>query len=113
MARTVLQIIAPQLLPIGAAAVYVVPTNRTTVISRISFTNVSATDRYVNLWLVPSGGVPDDSNQIVKELFVPADETISPIDVEGQAIPAATSIYANAEVISAINIIGSGTEITN
>ncbi len=113
MARTVLQIIDPQLITTSAAVVYTVPVNRTTVITRISFTNISTTDRFVNLWLVESGGSPSDNNQIVKEVFVAAGETFSPSDVEGQAIPASSTIQVSAEANSAVNVIGSGTELTN
>lgn len=113
MAREIKQIIPPQQLSVGAALLYEVPSNRTTVITRITFTNTSTTDRFVSLWLVPSGDTPQDSNKILDENFVAAGETFSLSDVEGQALPQGNTIQAAAEAVNAITIIGSGTEVTN
>lgn len=113
MARRVVQIIPPQILNTGAAILYQVPTNRTTVITRITFDNFSSTDRFINLWLVPSGGVPGNDNQVIKETFVAASETFSSSDIEGQALPEGSTIQISAEADDSINVVGSGTEITN
>lgn len=113
MARNLAQIILPQQLDVGINTLYTVPNNRTTVISRIAFTNTTTTDRFIDLYLVPSGSGPTVANQIVDGEFVAAGETFSPIQVEGQVIPENSTIQGAAEVASAITVIGSGTEITN
>lgn len=112
MAREIKQIISPQQLGTGAGVLYTVPTNRITVITRITFTNTTSTDRFINLWLVPSGSSPLDENKIIDTTFVAANETFSPSDVEGQALPDGSTIQASAEIAAAITVIGSGTEIT-
>ena len=113
MARFIKQIISPQQLSASTLTLYTVPSNRTTVITRISFTNTTTTDRFVNLWLVPTGNTAADENQIIDELFIAAGETFSPSDVEGQVLPTGNTIQAQAEVANAITVIGSGNEVTN
>lgn len=113
MAREIKQIIEPQQMSSAITTLYTVPDNRTTVITRITFTNTTSTDRFVNLWLVPNGSVAGDDNKILDEDFVAAGETFSAADVEGQAIPKLSTIQGQAEVSLAITVIGSGTEITN
>ena len=113
MARVIKQIIEPQFLNTSIATLYTVPENRTTVITRISFTNTSGNDRFVNLWLVPNGGSASNENKIVDNIFVAVNETFSPSDVEGQAIPAESTIQGQAQAATSISIVGSGTEVTN
>ncbi len=113
MARFLVEIIPPQQVSTAVAPLYVVPANRTTVVTRISFTNTTTTDRFVNVWLVPDGDSPADSNQFLKEAFVVAGETFSPSDIEGHNLPAGTSIQVTAEVNFALTIRGSGSEVTN
>ncbi len=113
MARFLVEIIPPQQLLTAVAPLYVVPTNRTTVVTRITFTNTTATDRFVDMWLVPDGDTPTDSNQFLKEVFIVAGETFSTSDVEGHNLPAGTSIQVSAEINGAITIRGSGSEVTN
>lgn len=113
MARFLVEIIPPQQVSTAVAPLYIVPENRTTVVTRISFTNTTTTDRFVNMWFVPDGDGPTVSNQILDEVFVVAGETFSPSDVEGHNLPAGTSIQVAAEVSAAITIRGSGSEVTN
>lgn len=113
MARFITQIIPPKQLSASAASLYQVPDNRSTVITRISFTNTTSTDRFINLWLVPEGDTPLDENKILDEVFIAAGETFSPSDVEGQVLPTKNTIQGQAEVASAITVIGSGNELTN
>lgn len=113
MARVLSQIITPQQLPNSITTLYTVPNNRTTIITRISFTNTTTTDRFVTLHLVPSGSTPVDSNKIIDEEFVAAGETLSPVQVEGQVILQNSTIQGLAETGGSITIIGSGTEVTN
>lgn len=113
MARFLTEIIPPQQLNAAVQVLYTVPDNRTTVVTRVSFTNTTSTDRFVNLWFVPQGDSPTNSNQILtSSVFVVAGETFSPSDVEGHNLPAGTTIQAAAEVAAAITIRGSGTEVT-
>lgn len=112
MARFLRQIIPPQRLNASITTLYTVPDNRNTVITRISLTNTTTTDRFVNLWLVPNGGTAQDDNKIIDQQFVAASETFSPSDVEGQIIPENSTIEAQAEVANAITVIGSGNEVT-
>lgn len=113
MARFLVEIIPPQQLSNAIATLYIVPTNRTTVVTRISFTNTTTTDRFVNMWLVPDGDTAADSNQFLEEVFVVAGETFSTSDVEGHNLPDGTSIQVSAEINGAITIRGSGSEVTN
>ena len=113
MSRDLKQIIPPQQLGAGTSLLYTVPLNRSTVVTRISLINTSSEARFVNIWFVPNGSVPADDNKIVDNLFVSAQETFSPPDVEGQVLPSQNTIQAQAEVATAITIIGSGTEVTN
>ena len=113
MARFIEQIIAPQQMVTTVATLYTVPNNRTTVITRISFTNTSATDWYVELYLVPSGGAASDANKIVDQEYVASGETLSPIQLEGQVLPENSTIQGLAEAATSITVIGSGTEVTN
>ena len=112
MARELKQIISPQQLSASTVIYYTVPVNRTTTITRISFTNTTVTDRFVNVWLVPNGGSPVDSNKIVAGEYIAAGETFSPLQLEGQTLPAGSTIRSAAEVATAITVIGSGTEVT-
>lgn len=113
MAREVKQLIAPQQVPVSAAPLYIVPTNRSTTITRITFTNTTSTDYFVSLWFVANGDSPTDSNNIINEDFVAAGEAFSPSVVEGHTLPSGTSIQVAAEAATSITIVASGTEITN
>ena len=114
MSREIKQIVPPQQLSASITTLYTTPTNRRTVITRITLTNTTTTDRFVNLWLVPNGSTAQDENKILdgQKTKIAAGETFSPPDVEGQVLPTGDTIQAQAEVASAITIIGSGTEVT-
>lgn len=113
MARTILQIIPPQQVGVGVSTAYTTPTNRNTVVTRITFTNTTTTDRWVSIWFVPSAGVAQDENKILDEVFVAAGETFSPSDVEGHVLPSGNTIQVQGEIAGALTVIGSGNEVTN
>lgn len=113
MARELKQLIPPQQLTASATVLYTVPANRTTTITVMSLTNTTATDRYFNLWIVPSGDTAADDNKIYDQIYVASGETFSPSEIAGQNIPAGTTIQMQAEVIAALTVLGSGAEITN
>ena len=112
MARVATQIIVPQQLSNALTTLYSVPINRTAVVSRITFLNTTATDRFIDVHYVPNGGTASVTNQILDGVVVAAGETFSPSDLEAHVLPTGATIQALAEVASAITVIGSGTEIS-
>lgn len=111
MARTPVDIIPSTIITTAAAAYYTVPIGKTTVIQKISFTNITNDIVKVTLYRVAPGASPGLTNIIADEKALDAKETWSCPDIEGKILPAAGSIQAKADAINSVNIDGSGTEV--
>lgn len=55
----------PTLLAAGAAPVYSVPTGITTVLTRVTVTNITASATTLTIWLVRNGGAAVNGNIVV------------------------------------------------
>lgn len=71
-------------------------------VTSIIFCNVdSATDAYIDVWMVPTGQAAGDNNKILNQIFIPAKETFS-IDTERFILSNGDSVAAQATQNSVI-----------
>lgn len=111
MAITNKQLFAPAQLAIANGTFYTVPTNRTTVITKASFSNTSASAVAVSAHLVPAGDSVTAINQIIDGFILDGGETFSSPDMEGQVLPQQSTIQMSADANAAVTVIFSGIEI--
>lgn len=89
---------------------YTVGSGKKGIVKDIIITNTTATAATVSIWLVPSGGSPDDTNAIMKNWNVPANDMAhfsmwQVLETEGD------TIQAQAGTTTSITITISGAEI--
>jgi hypothetical protein len=85
-------------------AVYTVPTGQEFAVTTMFFCNYSASDVTLSsLNLVPSGGTASDTNRIIKDLLVPAGETLT-FDSEKIILGSQDFISAVASDNSRLNV---------
>ena len=111
MAVNNVQFFTPQQLGASVATYYTTPTNRTAIITRATFCNVSANTVTITAHIVPSGGIAEEANKIIDAFALDSDETFSSPDMEGQVLPEQTTLQLLASAAASVNVIFSGVEI--
>jgi len=106
------QLFTPTLLGASVGTYYTVPSNRSTLVTKATFTNTSSGAVSITAHLVPAGGSAGTQNQIIDSFVLDSNETFSSSDIEGQLLPQQTTIQMAADTASAVSVIFSGLEIT-
>ncbi len=112
MATTSKKIIPGSQLGISASVYYTAPANTKCIVKKLTCTNVTADARLVTIYLVPAGGSGDDTNTISKTKTLAPYETWECFEAEGHVVESAGSIQALCDAATAVNIQGSGIELT-
>ena len=90
--------------------VYTAPASTTAIIRDIQIANVNATAKRVKVWLVSSGGSPDDTNIIIPNMTIDGNDIIHWSGF--QVLTAGDTIQAEASAASSICITVSGAEVS-
>jgi hypothetical protein len=90
----------------AAASLFTASTGTEYAITTMIFCNTNvATDAYLDVWVVPFGGVPNDTvNQILKSVFIPASETFV-MENEKLILGSQDSIWAQTQPVGTNNIV--------
>lgn len=91
-----------------SAAVIVFGSTSTRTIDAASVCNTSASAATISLWLVPSAGSAADGNALIEALSVNAGETVILSTLINHAIPANSTIHAQASAGTSLTLIMSG-----
>jgi hypothetical protein len=111
MARIPVDIIPSTVLTTLAATYYTTPLGKTTIIKKVSFTNVTTDIIKITLYKVARGGSPGVTNIIANQKALDALETWSCPDIEGKTLEEGASLRALSDIANSVNIDGSGTEV--
>jgi hypothetical protein len=92
----------------AAVSLFTASTGTEHAVTTIMFCNTNAvTDAYLDVWVVPFGGVPNDTtNQILKSVFIPATETFV-MESEKLILGSQDSIWAQSQPSGTNNLISS------
>lgn len=83
-----------------------------TMIDKVTVTNTTGAAVTFSCNLVPSGGVVDDANAIIKDKAVAADETYVCPELVGHVLEAGDAISMIASAAASLTIRASGREVT-
>ncbi len=113
MASTLLRIVSGSQLTTSLATYgTAVGTGRRQRIDKCTVCNSTATARWFDFHLVPSGGSADATNQLIDGKVVAAGETYTCPEVVGHTMEAGGFIRAVAEAATALTLMVSGVEIS-
>lgn len=87
---------------------YAVGANDILTIRKFTICNNDSADRTVEIWLVPNGSSPDDTNKLIDNKNIPAGYTIVISEAEGHVLDGGGIIYAKASVGGVLTAHGSG-----
>ena len=92
----------------AAVNVFTASTGTEHAITTMIFCNTDVvTDAYLDVWVVPAGGVPNDpTNQILKSVFIPASETFV-LENEKLILGSEDSVWAQSQPAGTNNLISS------
>ena len=96
----------------AAAVYYTAAASTTAVIQRATFSNTSATDVTITVWLVPAGSGIGTHNQLINARSLIAGETYVSPELSGKVLQATGQIQALCSRSSSISMDISGTEVT-
>lgn len=96
----------------GATATYYTATAVKARIDAATVRNDYTAGETFSVWLVPSGGTADDTNQVIKDRPLAAGETQMVPEIIGHYLEAGGTIQAVASNAARVNLIISGGEIT-
>lgn len=99
-------------LPGAENAVYASPANIRTIIDKLTGTNVSAAAVQVTVKIVPSAGAPGSTNIIVNTYTIAVNQCYGFPEIVGQKLEPGDILSVLANAANAINLRGSGTQIT-
>jgi len=91
---------------------YTVPASKSAIIDKFTATNTDASSRTITIYLVPSGGTSDSTNQIIKTKAIAAAATQDFSELQNQILSTGDSIRVVASVADVVNIRVSGREVT-
>lgn len=89
-----------------------IATNLVASIDTIVATNISSSDVWVSVYLVPSGGTPGNSNLFTKTKVLKASQAYTFPEIAGQNLNDGDSIHARAQTASTVSFRVSGREYT-
>lgn len=92
-------------------AQYTVPAGTKAVIDKFTITNTSAGVAYLSVNLIPSSGVANDGNMVLKGRAVSPGETYTCPELVGQVLEAGASISTIASIAASLTISVSGREV--
>jgi hypothetical protein len=96
--------IASTLITNSPSAIFTVPSGQEVALTTMFFCNYSASDVTLNsLNLVTSGGSASDTNRVVKDLLIPAGETLT-FDTEKIVLSSGDFVSAVASDNSRLNV---------
>ncbi len=81
-------------------------------IKAFTITNTDSSDRTVEVWLVPNGSSPDDTNKLIDGRTIQANSTLIIAEALGQLVDSGGEIIAKASSANTLTAIGAGTVIT-
>ena len=102
----------PQAVPAVAAALYTVPANTRTRITKLVCTNTATTTRLVTVYLVPTGDTAAAANTIIQEYAIGPDQDITLASAIGHVLETGDSLQAIVDAGTDLMIHASGTEVT-
>lgn len=96
--------ISNTLITSSASAIYTVPSGQEVALTTMFFCNYSGSDVILqSLNLVPNGDSATDSNRIIKDLLIPAGETLT-FDTEKIVLSGGDFVSAQADFDSRLNV---------
>jgi len=110
MAITIENIISRRTLETAATIQYTA-TGVTTVIDKMTVTNVSGSNTFINIYLPNPGSNPDASNLVLSNRTLGANETYSCPELVGQVILSGGTIVTQVGSVNALTMSASGSEI--
>ncbi|MCF4166332.1 hypothetical protein L2U69_11810 [Zavarzinia compransoris] len=96
----------------NSPATYYTATNVKARIDAATIRNDNSTAETFSIWLVPTGGSADDTNQVIKDRSIAAGQSQIVPEIVGHYLEAGGTIQAVASNGSQVNLIVSGGEIT-
>jgi hypothetical protein len=112
MAITLKRLVSGSQLTTSAAVYYTAGTITAARIDKCVAANNSGSAASLTLHLVPTAGVADDTNKIIKTKSINAGETYTCPEVVGHVLAQGGTIQALASAGSAITLMVSGAEVT-
>ncbi len=108
-----LQIIAPQAISDTLTSYYTSPTQKKTIITKLTMTNHGADAEAVDVHIVPSGDSATDDNKVISAKLVNNDEAVSLYQLEGQVLKPGDAIHAKTGTAASTDIVimASGVEV--
>jgi hypothetical protein len=91
---------------------YTAPASTRTIIDKFTATNNDASARTVSVYIVPSGGSPDNSNKIIGSTSISAGAVHDFSELQNQILATGDQIHVLADAASKVAIRASGRECT-
>ena len=101
-------LVGPTQLTNASATIFTTPTNGRYVITRAVFTNVAVTSQTLTVNIGRAGAAAASTNLIISAYTISAGEIYVAPGLVGLVLNATDKVYANSDVISAINVVISG-----
>lgn len=95
-----------------ADAVHTVNDSTRTRIDAMTAVNTDTTVQTLTIYLVVSGGAPDDSNLILKQVSIAAGASLRIKEAAGHVLHSGGKIYAQASAANKIALYASGVEVS-
>lgn len=107
------QIIPAQAITDTAVSYYASPANKTTIISKLTFTNHGGDAESIDVHIVVSGGSATAGNKVISAKVINANEAWPAYPLEGLVLPAGSSIYCKTLTAASTDIVvaGAGVQI--
>ena len=112
MATTTKELILPKFAEITQETQYT-PVGVTAIIDKFTIVNVTVASHLINVWITPVGGAADDSNKIISNKILLANETYPAFEIVNMALNPGSSIITQAADPNSLNIRASGRETSN
>jgi hypothetical protein len=91
---------------------YTSPTGITSIVDSFTVTNVDNVAHMISVYIVPSGGSPQTSNQIITSLSMPANQTTSISTMVSQVVGSGRSIIAISDLSSVLKVSANGRQVS-
>jgi len=111
MAFTEKELGQAQISNVSPTVLYTVPATTVSILKDMQISNTTGTAATITIWKVPNGGSPGDSNVLLKDYNVPAEDAKhwggwQPFKDVG------STLQAQADTATAITITACGAEVT-
>lgn len=107
------QLVEPQAISSTLASYYASPSNKQTILSKLTFTNHGADAESIDVHIVPNGDSPVLSNKLISAKIIDANEAWSAYQLEGQLLNPGDAIHCKTNTASSTDIVfmASGLEV--